>query len=113
MSTREQNERRWAGSAWCNFCQGDHPPVTCRTRPRPTEKRELLCEDCGFEYMVWFAPNELWNRVMRDAEGDEKDFLCPTCFTRRADVAGVEYTAFELRVEQHPARPAPNAEDGK
>lgn len=30
------------------------------------ELRELLCQKCGRDYPVWFAPNELWNRV---AEG--------------------------------------------
>lgn len=63
----------------------------------PSEKRELLCEICNRDYKVWFAPNALWNEVVRD----QFNFLCPTCFTNMAAAHGVEYTAFEVRVESN------------
>ena len=67
--------------------------------------RELLCEDCNREYVVWFAANDLWNRVVRAKYTDRPEpFLCPTCFTLRCDGAGIEYTAFEVRVEPLPAK---------
>ena len=72
--------------------------------------RELHCEDCQRDYVVWFAPNELWNRVVRSKYlATPEPFLCPTCFTVRCDATGVEYTAFELRVET-PATSAPPSE---
>lgn len=51
--------------------------------------RELLCMICGSDYPVWYAPNDLWNRVVRRPDGsDEWDFLCPGCFTRIAAERG-------------------------
>lgn len=55
-----------------------------------TPKRELLCEMCDREYKVWFAPNELWNAVMRQPDKHEWSFVCPTCFTLVADERGVK-----------------------
>lgn len=43
--------------------------------------RELLCQQCGRDYPVWFAPNELWNAAIRVGE----HFLCPTCFALLAE----------------------------
>lgn len=46
------------------------------------EQRELHCERCCAEYATWFAPNELWNRVMGHHGAG---FLCMNCFTREAE----------------------------
>jgi hypothetical protein len=73
----------------------DRLRATANAGPLKPSIRELLCQFCDREYVVWFAPNDLWNRVV----GDRASFLCPTCFTVAADEAGVEYTAFEVRVE--------------
>lgn len=43
--------------------------------------RELLCQLCHKEYPIWYAPNDIWNSVMRDKGGrEETPFVCPTCF---------------------------------
>lgn len=62
---------------------------TDAARPVPSgdadPPRELLCMKCQQEYPVWFAPNNLWNRVVRRPDGsDEWPFLCPTCFATLA-----------------------------
>lgn len=54
------------------------------------ERRELLCQRCGREHPVWFAPNAAWNPVVRRENGsDEFPFLCPTCFIVLAEERGV------------------------
>jgi hypothetical protein len=47
---------------------------------------EATCERCGGPNVVWFAPNDLWNRVV----GSPNGILCPTCFIRAAEASGVE-----------------------
>lgn len=84
--------------------------------------REGLCQVCDRDYPVWFAPNPLWNRVMRDgvrAKGDMYAFICPTCFANIADEQNGEpltWTMFEdgkfeeyQRVELHQAWTDKNA----
>ncbi len=62
--------------------------------------RELKCMRCEAEHPVWYAPNDLWNKVVRRQDGsDTWPFLCPTCFAVLAAEAGV-CTAFELRRAQ-------------
>lgn len=40
------------------------------------------CMDCGtLDNPIWFAPSELWNRVV----GSPNGFLCPWCFIVRAE----------------------------
>lgn len=64
------------------------------------ERRECHCEDCDRDYVTWFAPNELWNAVMRPhGEVGGEPFLCASCFALRADAAGVEHTGFLLTTE--------------
>ena len=48
------------------------------------------CQDCGRRNMsrvgsYWLAPDDLWNEVIGRASG----ILCPDCFTRRANAAGI------------------------
>lgn len=58
---------------------------------RRQEPRELLCMICWDEYPVWYAPDTLWNRVVRRPDGsDEWDYLCPACFARVAVERGVD-----------------------
>lgn len=54
--------------------------------------RELLCQRCDLEYPVWFAPNELWNRVAKDGE----HFLCPNCFAVLAEARGASAIRWQL-----------------
>lgn len=52
---------------------------------------------CDRDYPVWFAPNWLWNKVVRLPDGSDRwPFLCPTCFAMKAIEAGVKIV-FELR----------------
>lgn len=58
--------------------------------PCRSEPQECVCMLCGVDYPVWFAPVELWNRVVRLADGSDRwPFLCPTCFGKRAEADGV------------------------
>lgn len=41
---------------------------------------EDFCQLCGGRNPVWFAPNELWNKVNGSREG----ILCPVCFQEKA-----------------------------
>lgn len=70
-----------------------------------SEKRECLCEVCQLEYPVWFAPNELWNAVMRWPNGREISekigFICPTCFAKEAKEKGVKTTGFMLATDEY------------
>jgi hypothetical protein len=47
-----------------------------------SHRGEGPCMDCGtLDTPVWSAPNDLWNRVVGSPDG----YLCPWCFTVRAD----------------------------
>ena len=47
---------------------------------------ELVCDTCGSDYVVWSAPDDVWNAVERNPDGsDIHPFLCPGCFMQRAD----------------------------
>lgn len=77
------------------------------------EPRELLCQICDREYPVWFAPNKLWNAVMRNSDGTDKfQFVCPLCFALEAERAGIKGTAWKLTLENKKAPTTPsNLED--
>lgn len=59
------------------------------TQPTPQERREWnpsdgdrICQKCGTDNPVWFAPSPIWNCLMGgpDATDDPGGVLCPTCF---------------------------------
>lgn len=52
---------------------------------------DALCQQCGASNPCWFAPHDLWNRVVGgpDAKDDPGGVLCPTCFGIKAQEAGV------------------------
>ena len=67
---------------------------------------DTKCQECNRPNGAWFADNEVWNAVMSDrvAEwldgdvvegGDPGGCLCPPCFIRRADRAGI-HTVWRL-----------------
>jgi hypothetical protein len=67
------------------------------------DRRELLCQRCDREYATWSAPNDLWNRVVRDHGGDgygddpyRDTFLCPSCFAMLAEARGIQETPYLL-----------------
>jgi hypothetical protein len=90
------NDRKLA-DAICNLLAtlpvGESPAAAPRTQNQP--QREGICQDCGREYGVWFAPNEIWNLVIPNRVG----MLCPVCFMMRADHAAISFTGWELRPE--------------
>jgi len=61
-------------------------------QPIFTPPDETGCQECGGENPVWFAPHDLWNRVMggEDCKDDPGGILCPVCFIRRAEMAGIK-----------------------
>ena len=57
---------------------------------------EAFCQRCGRPNIVWFAPNEIWNRV-NPAEG----ILCPVCFVLSAEDAGIRPTGWMLAPREY------------
>lgn len=62
----------------------------------------MKCQDCDAENPVWFAPNADWNLAMGGAEaaGDPGGVVCPNCYIRRAEMAGLTPTAWIVSQEQ-------------
>jgi hypothetical protein len=67
---------------------------------------ELLCQNCDRGYPVWFAPDELWNKVAREDE----HFLCPTCFAVLAEARGFVPLAWVLTQKETAAETILSAE---
>lgn len=59
---------------------------------------EAWCDDCSGPNIIWYAPSDLWNRVARRENGSDP-MLCPICFVRRAEDAGVK-TAWSVEPEE-------------
>jgi hypothetical protein len=77
------------------------PPPSGEERPALTreEHPEATCERCGGPNVVWFAPSELWNRVVPDRDA----IWCPICFVREAERLGILPTSWQLAPEVLPA----------
>jgi hypothetical protein len=43
------------------------------------------CQDCGHDYVLWYAEGDLWERVRNTTGG----LLCPGCFDRQAKAVGL------------------------
>ncbi|MFA5897914.1 MAG: hypothetical protein WC829_02255 [Hyphomicrobium sp.] len=72
--------------------------------PYPSQSLDEVaatCEDCHGPTLTWFAPNKLWNIVKGgpSATDDPGGMLCPNCFIKRAEAAGVVPTAWVLDLE--------------
>lgn len=48
---------------------------------------EDFCQRCNRSNIVWFAPNEIWNKAVR-ATG-QPEILCPVCFVELAEIVGI------------------------
>lgn len=73
-----------------------------------TPHPEDLCAECGGPNVVWFAPNDLWNAVMRDGDRGNPDLVgivCPVCFIRRAERAGHRPPAWRVEPESRAREP--------
>ena len=65
---------------------------------------EAVCHDCKGPNVVWFAPSDIWNRVVRTPDTGMADpMLCPRCFILRAYTKGID-CAWQIA----PERPAEN-----
>lgn len=54
---------------------------------------EMVCDRCKRRHgVVWFAPSDIWNAVMRGGDRSQPDefcFCCPICFMALAQERGV------------------------
>lgn len=62
----------------------------CGRQPHP----EDFCHQCGRANIVWFAPNELWNKAVR-AHG-LPEILCPVCFVQAVEAADISSGAWRV-----------------
>lgn len=69
-------------------------PTTAPAPPQP-ELPELICERCGGPNVTWFAPNEVWNRVV----GSPNGIWCPGCFISHAEANGFDDRAWKVEPE--------------
>jgi len=67
----------------------------------PSGAGGIPCQDCAGHNPVWFAPSPDWNFVIGgpDAKGDPGGMLCPNCYIRRAEAAGLRPTAWIVSQE--------------
>lgn len=60
--------------------------------PIAPDHLEAICTDCGGVNVVWFAPSEWWNAVIRrppdSGHPGEDPMLCPRCFIVRSEALG-------------------------
>lgn len=47
-------------------------------------KQELLCQNCNHKHSIWYAPDDIWNKLVRHGVtiADDYQFLCPNCFIK-------------------------------
>lgn len=45
---------------------------------------EYYCNDCLNPNVIWYAPNDLWNKLCK-----QEEIICPKCFQDRANKAGI------------------------
>lgn len=65
-----------SGSATWNFSAGGHP--------------EAVCQDCSGPNVMWWAANDVWNKVIRpNGEITADPMICPRCFIIRAKRLGL------------------------
>lgn len=62
------------------------------------------CQECGFTFRPWFAPDRLWNLVMGGpgAKDDPGGVVCPNCFIELAEAAGINPPAWCISDRQEP-----------
>lgn len=72
-------------------------------RSAASVRDEMVCDRCERRHgVVWFAPSDIWNAVMRGGDRgkpDEFSFCCPVCFMQLADERGVGNGMWEVRPE--------------
>ena len=73
--------------------------------PRP----EDFCQRCNRSNIVWFAPNEIWNKAVR-ATG-QPEILCPVCFVELAEIVGIT-GVWKVSLQSTAALPEETADKG-
>tara|TARA_Y100000588_G_scaffold303804_1_gene326416 strand:- start:437 stop:967 length:531 start_codon:yes stop_codon:yes gene_type:complete len=105
----EYPESRWPDNAqdtiedWCGVfpvswdyaqkCRKQARAAIAALTPTPQEG-DTTCQECGRDNPVWFAPNDVWNRVV--GERGTVRVLCPCCFMAKGDDGKV---VWEVRPE--------------
>lgn len=56
---------------------------------------EDYCHICGGPNIVWFADNDLWNKVVVD----RGLICCPLCFVKLAITKGIKPTSWRLSMD--------------
>ena len=83
--TRSRSESSSAGSG--GLSEGTKEP-----------REEMSCDRCGDHHgVIWFAPSDIWNAVMREGDQgnpDEYPFCCPICFMQLAEERGIDTTGW-------------------
>lgn len=72
---------------------------------------EDFCEKCKRPNIVWFAPNELWNKAVRAA--GEPEILCPVCFVQLVEAMGANYIWQVVPQDYSATRPSREAGAGE
>lgn len=85
-------QKRWEG--WQARARSSPPESTRTANSHP----EDFCQQCGGPNFVWFAANDVWNKVIPERVG----VLCPRCFAERAKRVGFG-VAWELVPQREPA----------
>ena len=57
---------------------------------------EDYCEQCGRKNIVWFAPNDLWNKHIRTGTTKPDPMLCPMCFIEILESKGYSPPVWEI-----------------
>lgn len=65
----------------------------------PVGMGDTVCQSCGADNPIWFAPSPLWNLVMGgpEASDDPGGVVCPSCFMRRAKALGIAPTGWFIQ----------------
>lgn len=67
-----------------NVNQEDKRPKRINIITKPVHP-EAFCQKCGHPNPVWYAPNELFNKI----NGSPVGIMCPVCFQKMADEKGI------------------------
>lgn len=85
---------------------------TATAASEPEGRDEMVCDRCGRHHgVVWFAPSDVWNQVMRGGDRgnpDEFGFCCPICFMALAEERGIVTTGWCVS----PEPPAVSVDEG-
>ncbi len=69
-------------------------------------EEELVCDVCGRDYPIWFAPDEVWNL----GSGERPGFECPSCFAVKYETHVGRPVVWKFAPEGHPSLVAESRE---